>query len=58
MYVRKRQLLYSNGIYHIYLNNKNSNFKAKNIYAILYSKYFTQRFMMQELNNVFFYISK
>ena len=36
--------------FNAYQNNKQSEVKAKNLYAIMYSKYFTQRFVLQHQN--------
>jgi hypothetical protein len=47
--VHKRQLLYSRkNLFQLYIENKQSKVKAKNLYAVLYSKYYTQRFILQQ----------
>ena len=49
-YIRKRQLLYSR-LYKTYQEKKRNEEKISvtNLYAILYSKYYSQRYVIQEL---------
>lgn len=47
-YHRRRQLTYKN-VYKLYRENNCSSVKCENLYVILYSKYFTTRFIVEEL---------
>jgi hypothetical protein len=44
-YVRSRQFLFKS-VFHLYQENKLSDVKASNLYTVLYSKYFTKRFII------------
>jgi hypothetical protein len=46
MYVTKKLLVFSN-IHGLHSNNQVSLVKANNLYALLYSKYYAQRFVLQ-----------
>jgi hypothetical protein len=50
MFVTRRLLVYQN-IYTIYRENRESDVKADNLYTLLYSKYFTQRYIARTLYN-------
>ncbi len=49
-YVRRRQLTYKN-LHQFHKNNDNSDIKLNNLYALMYSKYYTQRYIISELND-------
>ncbi len=55
MYVRKRQLIFSD-LYRIYQENRKSDIRAENLYVILYSKYFTKRFILSKEETVLFFL--
>ncbi len=46
-HIRRRQLAYKN-IYNLYKLNQKSNIKIDHLYIFMYSKYFTQRYILRE----------
>lgn len=52
-YIRRRQLSYKN-IYQLHSENMQISNKCENLYTVLYSKYFTQRFIIQEIKKIDF----
>lgn len=52
-YTRRRQLSFKN-IYQLHNENMELDEKCNNLYVVLYSKYFTQRFIIQETEEILF----
>jgi hypothetical protein len=52
-YTRRRQLSFKN-IYQLHDENMELEGKCNNLYVVLYSKYFTQRFIIQETEGIHF----